>query len=115
MTARIYLILRNARGHRPRLTWILLGFAGSTLEGSQETQVSTLKINRREFMVTSFTVGGGFALSLAFPRSLAAAPSPAAQLAGTPWESLAGKETVEINPWLVIGPDDTVTIRVAQS
>src|SRR5262247_1302820 len=73
------------------------------------------KINRREFMVTSFAFGGGLALSLVFPRSQAAAASPGARIAGTPWETLAGKEAVEISPWLVIGPDDTVTIRVAQS
>src|SRR2546422_5823032 len=66
-------------------------------------------------MVTSFAFGGGFALSLVFPPSQAAAASAATQIAGTPWESLAGKEAAEINPWLVIGPDDTVTIRVAQS
>src|SRR3989441_5954505 len=73
------------------------------------------KINRRDFMVTSFALGGGFALSLVFPRSQAAAASPTARIAGTPWETLAGKEAVEIDPWLVIEPDDTVTIRVAQS
>src|SRR5437867_3987348 len=73
------------------------------------------KIDRREFMVTSFAFGGGFALSLVFPRSQAAAASPTARIAGTPWETLAGKEAVEIDPWLVIEPDDTVTIRVAQS
>ncbi len=73
------------------------------------------KIDRREFMVTSFALGGGLALSLVFPRSQAAAASPTARIAGTPWETLAGKEAVEIDPWLVIEPDDTVTIRVAQS
>src|SRR5262249_60056372 len=49
------------------------------------------------------------------PRAQAAAASATAQIAGTPWETLAGKEATEINPWLVIGPDDTVTFRVAQS
>src|SRR5262245_42646749 len=73
------------------------------------------KVNRREFMVTSFAFCGGFGLSLVFPRAQAAAASATAQIAGTPWETLAGKEATEINPWLVIGPDDTVAIRVAQS
>src|SRR5947199_6463303 len=73
------------------------------------------KIDRREFMVTSFALGGGLALSLVFPRSPVAAASPTARIAGTPWETLAGKEAVEIDPWLVIEPDDTVAIRVAQS
>ena len=66
-------------------------------------------------MVTSFAFGGGLALSLVFPRGQAAAASLSAQITGTPWEALAGKEDIEINPWLVIAPDDTVTIRVAQS
>ncbi len=73
------------------------------------------KMNRREFVVTSFAFGGGLALSLVFPRNAAEAQSLSPQIAGMPWEALAGKEGVEINPWLVIGPDDTVTIRVAQS
>src|SRR5947209_11376106 len=66
-------------------------------------------------MVTSLALGGGLALSLVFPGSPVAAASPTARIAGTPWETLAGKEAVEIDPWLVIEPDDTVTIRVAQS
>src|SRR5437870_12181651 len=66
-------------------------------------------------MVTSFAFGGGLALSLVFPRSQAAAAGPAARISGTPWETLAGKEAVEIDPWLVLEPDDTLSIRVAQS
>src|SRR6266852_739912 len=73
------------------------------------------KIDRRQFMVTSFTIGGGFALSLAFPRDEAEAAAIASQIGGKPWEASSGKEDSEINPWLVIAPDDTVTIRVAQS
>jgi isoquinoline 1-oxidoreductase beta subunit len=73
------------------------------------------KINRREFIVTSFSVGGGFALGLVFPRSQAEAAAIAPQIGRNPWEASSRKEDMEINPWLLIGADDTVTIRVAQS
>src|SRR5438128_241504 len=73
------------------------------------------KINRREFMVTSFSIGGGFALSLVFPQNHAEAAALSAQIGRNPWEAPLRKEDIEINPWLVVGPDDTVTIRVAQS
>ena len=73
------------------------------------------KINRREFMVTSFSIGGGFALGLVFPQNQAEAAAVAAQIGRNPWEAPLRKEDIEINPWLLVGPDDTVTIRVAQS
>src|SRR5256712_8707162 len=73
------------------------------------------KINRREFMVTSFGIGGGLALGLVFPQNQAEAAAIAAQIGRNPWEAPLGKEDIEINPWLVIAPDDTVTIRIAQS
>src|SRR5262245_33365227 len=76
---------------------------------------ATKKIDRREFIVTTLTVGGGFALALAFPPSQAEAAVNAAKIPDKPWESLVGNGDTEINPWLVVAPDDTVTIRVAQS
>jgi isoquinoline 1-oxidoreductase subunit beta len=75
----------------------------------------TKGMDRREFMVTTLTIGGGFALALAFPRNIVEAASDAAKIPDKPWESLVGKSETEINPWLVVAPDDTVTIRVAQS
>ncbi len=73
------------------------------------------KINRRDFLVTCFSAGGGFALGLMFPRNQAEAAAITAQIGRNPWETSSGKEDIEINPWLEIAPDDTVTIRVAQS
>jgi isoquinoline 1-oxidoreductase beta subunit len=73
------------------------------------------KINRRAFLVTSVSISGGFALSVMFPRNRAEAAAIAAQLGKNPWEVSSGKGDIEINPWLEIAPDDTVTIRVAQS
>jgi isoquinoline 1-oxidoreductase beta subunit len=73
------------------------------------------KIDRRQFMVTSFAVGGSFALGLIFPRNDAEAAAVDSQIGSKPWEGSSASSASEINPWLVIAPDDTVTIRVAQS
>src|SRR5215831_12018850 len=73
------------------------------------------KINRREFMVTSFSIGGGLALGLVFPQNPAEAAALAVQIGRNPWEATLRNGDIEINPWLTVGPDDTVTIRVAQS
>ena len=58
---------------------------------------STPNLSRREFIVATASVAGGFALTV-LPRSNATAKAPAA--------------APEINPWIVIGADDTVTIRM---
>ncbi|MBI4483556.1 MAG: xanthine dehydrogenase family protein molybdopterin-binding subunit, partial [Acidobacteria bacterium] len=73
------------------------------------------KIDRREFIVAAATMGGGLAVGLYLSRNQAEAAAIANKIADKPWESLVDKGGVEISAWLVIGPDDTVTIRVAQS
>jgi isoquinoline 1-oxidoreductase subunit beta len=73
------------------------------------------EINRREFIVTATVVGGGLALGLAFPKSDIRRAADAARISARPWESLAGKGDIEVGPWVVIAPDDTVTIRIGQS
>src|SRR2546428_7319223 len=82
------------------------------MEGPMAT---TKGMDRREFIVTTLRVGGGCALALAFPRSQAEGAVNAGKIPDKPWESLVGNGDTEINPWLVVAPDDTVTIRVAQS
>jgi isoquinoline 1-oxidoreductase subunit beta len=76
---------------------------------------ATRGMNRREFVVTTLAVGGGLALGLSFPKNEAERAAIPVRLSGRPWESLAGKSDVEVGPWLMIAPDDTVTIRVGQS
>jgi isoquinoline 1-oxidoreductase subunit beta len=73
------------------------------------------ELSRREFVVTVATVGGGLALGLSFPKSDVRRAADIAKISGRPWESLAGKADIEVDPWVVIAPDDTVTIRVGQS
>ena len=75
---------------------------------------TTRGMSRRTFVVTTLAVGGGLALGLSFAEEPKRAGF-AARLAARPWESLAGKSDVEVGPWLMIAPDDTVTIRVGQS
>jgi isoquinoline 1-oxidoreductase beta subunit len=68
------------------------------------------RINRRQFLMTTSVVGGAFVLGFALPpRRVRAATIPE-----KPWTSPATEGT-EVNAWLIIGIDESVTIRVAQS
>jgi isoquinoline 1-oxidoreductase beta subunit len=73
------------------------------------------EIGRREFIVTASVVSGGLALGLAFPKTDDRRAADASQIAGRPWESVTGKSDVEVGPWVVIAPNDIVTIRIGQS
>ena len=68
------------------------------------------KITRRQFMMTTSVLGGAFVLGFVLPSRQV----EAGVIAENPWTSppTAG---AEINAWLVVGSDDTITIRVAQS
>src|SRR5919199_2933649 len=67
-------------------------------------------INRRQFLISTAAVGGSFILGFYLPQGAA----QAADVAAKPWTPpVEGGQ--EVNAWLVIGSDDTVTIRVAQS
>jgi isoquinoline 1-oxidoreductase subunit beta len=68
------------------------------------------QINRRQFMITTTVVGGAFVLGFALPSRRA----QAATIAGKPWTSPTAGGT-EVNAWLIIGSDESITIRVAQS
>jgi isoquinoline 1-oxidoreductase subunit beta len=64
--------------------------------------------------VTALTVGGGLAVGLAFPQNIEQR-ALLARISGKPWEAVEGTDGVEVGPWLVIAPDDTVPIRIGQS
>jgi len=65
-------------------------------------------MNRREFLASTATVGGAMVLGFYLPTSAHTTP-----IEGQPWYRDA--MVPEINAWLTIAPDDTVTIRVAQT
>src|SRR5258706_3427190 len=62
---------------------------------------------RRDFLVRTAAVSGGFMIGLNLPG-----PVYAADAAGTP---AAAAGTPEVTHWIVIQPDDTVVIRIARS
>jgi isoquinoline 1-oxidoreductase beta subunit len=67
-------------------------------------------LSRRSFLVTTLSSAGGLAVGIGVARTAAAFP-----IRPEPWHSEAGSDANEINAWLLIEPDDTVIIRVAQS
>src|SRR3989442_10199243 len=71
---------------------------------------STHEISRRQFLISTAAVGGALVLGFHIPSRTA----QAANVAPKPWTTpVEGGQ--EVNAWLVIGSDDTITIRVAQS
>ena len=68
-----------------------------------------LDMNRRDFLASTAAVGGAMVLGFYLPPTGA----QAAAVAGQPW--YRDPMVPEINAWLTIAPDDTVTIRVAQT
>ena len=63
-------------------------------------------LSRRQFVVASLSAAGGLMLGVSFPKLAAAMPLS---------EAPAGSHTAaanEINAWIVIDPDETITIRI---
>ncbi|MEE4360189.1 MAG: xanthine dehydrogenase family protein molybdopterin-binding subunit [Pseudomonadales bacterium] len=75
-----------------------------TREGAATDRTNLSGLTRRAFVKATAAATGGLALGFHLPARAAAM---------TPWE--VGETGTEINAWLVIAEDDTVTIRVAQS
>ena len=68
-------------------------------------------LSRRQFVVTTLTAAGGFALGVGFGT-----PAEAATLSAVrPWNDDASGMPGEINAWVVIQPDDTVIIRYGRA
>src|SRR5215472_12878946 len=70
----------------------------------------TAGLSRRQFIVTSLTATGGFALGVATSGA-----ADAATISTTPWGDEAATHPGEINAWIVIDPDDTVIIRYCRA
>jgi isoquinoline 1-oxidoreductase beta subunit len=64
--------------------------------------------SRRRFLVATASAAGGLAIGVALPGVAGAAP-----MGPAPWDKTAPDG--EINAWILIEPDDSVVIRVAQS
>ena len=75
------------------------------------------ELTRRNFIVTTAAAGGGMALGFYLPGAqvLAAATDLEGAIAGKPWTPPTDGAGSEVNAWLLIAPDDTVTIRVAMN
>jgi len=67
------------------------------------------QLHRRDFLASTAAVGGAMVFGFHLPPTRA----QAAAIEGQPWYRDA--MVPEINAWLTIAPDDTVTIRVAQT
>src|SRR6266550_8688316 len=76
---------------------------------AKSEMTATVGINRRDFLASTAAVGGAMVLGFHVPATSA----HAAAIEGQPWYRDA--TVPEINAWLTIAPDDTVTIRVAQT
>ena len=66
-------------------------------------------IARRDFLIATVTAAGGLAVGVSLPGIAGAVPLP-----GSPWSDDAAAAG-EVNAWILIEPDDSVTIRVAKS
>jgi isoquinoline 1-oxidoreductase beta subunit len=78
--------------------------------GPSERPHATAGIDRRQFLATAAAANAAFVLGFWVPpRTANAQTAPA----GASWYEDPG--TPEINAWIVIAPDDTVTIRIAQT
>jgi isoquinoline 1-oxidoreductase beta subunit len=75
---------------------------------TDETTRETSGIDRREFLSIVAAAQGAFVLGFWLPPRAHAQTAPGAVWAQEP-------ATPEINAWIVIAPDDTVTIRIAQT
>src|SRR6059058_2546328 len=77
---------------------------------SEKTPENRIEMDRREFLTTTAIAGGAMVLGFWLPPNAEAASMP---VAGQPWYREAA--VPEINAWITIAPDDTVTIRVGQT
>lgn len=66
-----------------------------------------LELSRRQFVATGLTAAGGLVLSVSMPALAQAAP-----LGTGPWSTTDAAAANEINVWIAIDPDETITIRI---
>jgi isoquinoline 1-oxidoreductase beta subunit len=69
-------------------------------------------VSRREFLATVAAAHGAFVLGFWMPDK-SQAQTPSAKPSGAVWYE--DPATPEVNAWIVVAPDETVTIRIAQT
>ena len=72
----------------------------------------SIDLTRREFLAAVAAAQGAFVLGFWVPDK-AQAQTPVAKPSGAAWYE--DPATPEVNAWIVVAPDDTVTIRIAQT
>src|SRR5262245_4036037 len=72
--------------------------------------MNAIQLSRRQFVVTTLTAAGGFALGIGMGT-----PAEAAILSAQPWNDDSIGKTGELNAWVLIEPDDTVRIRYGRA
>ncbi len=70
--------------------------------------MTRMEMDRRKFIVTGVSAAGGLAIGFHIPVR-----ADAASIMGEPWTAMEGAP--EVNAWLAIDPDNSVTIRVGQA
>ena len=71
-------------------------------------------VTRREFLATVAAAQGAFVLGFWVPeKAHAQTQTPASTPPGAAWYEEPA--TPEVNAWIVVAPDDTITIRIAQT
>src|SRR5580704_15894007 len=94
-------------GHSPRGR--AAGLRGGPTMTAKVEMTPKVDMSRRDFLASTAAVGGAMVLGFHLPPEGA----QAAPIQGQPWYRDA--LVPEINAWLTIAPDDTVTNRVAQT
>ena len=70
----------------------------------------TIALSRRAFIQASLSAAGGLAIAAFAPEFVGATT-----IAGGPWSPESGKGPNEVNAFVVIDPDNSITLRVAKS
>src|SRR5688500_9998495 len=79
---------------------------------AERTEPAEPGMGRREFLAAAAATSAVFVLGFWLPRRASAAENTLAH-AGAVWAE--DPAVPEVNGWIVIEPDDTVTVRIAQT
>src|SRR5258706_4315229 len=69
-----------------------------------------IELSRRQFVVSGLSAAGGMMLGIGLPGVASARP-----LGNAAWSPTDAAVSNEINAWIVIDPDETITIRIPHS